>query len=82
MTCDVKVLPNNKSFDGPQFQGLQGVVDTKAVPAGVLADFVKVPLNEFFLLNKLDVGKRFSSEFDGLLNEGVSVYVIFMITMC
>ena len=57
MTCDVKVLPNDESFNGPHFQGLQGVIYTEAVPASVLADFVKVLLNEFFLLNKLDIGK-------------------------
>ena len=53
---DVKVFPDNECFDGAKLKGLESVVNSKAVLASVLADLVKVLLNEFLLLNKFHVG--------------------------
>jgi len=55
VACDVQVLPDDKSLDSAQLQGLECIVDTEAVFARVLTDFVKVSLDEFLFLNELDV---------------------------
>jgi hypothetical protein len=66
---DVEVLPYDERLDGTEVERLEGVLDTEAVPAGVLTDFVEVLLNELLLLDKLDVGERFGGQFDGLWNQ-------------
>lgn len=53
--CDVKVLPDNERFNGTKIESAERVINTKAVLARILADFVKVFLNELLLLYKLDI---------------------------
>lgn len=52
---DVQALPDDQGLHGTKFEGLEGVVDTEAVLAGILADLVEVALNELLLLYELDV---------------------------
>jgi hypothetical protein len=66
---DVEVLPYDERLDGTEVERLEGVLDTEAVPAGVLTDFVEVLLDELLLLDKLDVGERFGGQFDGLWSQ-------------
>ena len=66
ISSDVKVFPYNECFNGAQLKGLKSVVDSKAVPAGILADLVEVLLDKFFFLYKFHVCKRLGGKFDGL----------------
>jgi uncharacterized protein YktA (UPF0223 family) len=39
---NVQILPTNENFNSAKFQCFQRIVDTKAVLARILADFIKV----------------------------------------
>ena len=47
---DVEVLPYNQRLHGTKFKRLEGVVDTEAVLASILADLVEVLLDQLLLL--------------------------------
>ena len=66
VTSDIKIFPNDEGLNGAQLESLEGIINTEAVFAGVLADLVKVLLDELLLLDELDVRKRFSGKFDRL----------------
>lgn len=55
MSCDIKVLPDNQRFNSTKIESTERVIDTEAVLARILADFVKVFLDELLFLHKLDV---------------------------
>ena len=55
MTGDVQVLPNDQCLDGAKLKSLESVLNTKTVPARVLADLVEVLLNQLLFLNEFDV---------------------------
>ena len=55
VTRDIKVLPYDQSLDGSEFERLERVFDTKTILASILADFIKVFLNQPLFLNELDV---------------------------
>ena len=68
VTRDVQVLPYDKRLDSTQLECLERVVDTEAVLARVLTDFVKVLLDESLFLDEFDVGEGLGGQFDGLSN--------------
>lgn len=51
----IQVLPDNERLDSTEFQGLEGVINTINVLAGILRDFVEVLLDQLLLLHELDV---------------------------
>jgi len=57
ISSDIEVLPDNESLDGTKFKSLEGIVNTEAVSASVLADFVEVFLDELLLLHKFHIGQ-------------------------
>ena len=63
---DVQILPNDQSFHCAQFKTLEGIFNTEAVLASVLADLVKVLLDQPLLLHKLDISKRLCCKFNRL----------------
>ena len=63
---DVKVLPDDQGLDSTKLKRLESVLDTKAVLAGVLTNFVEVLLDELLLLDELDVGKRLRGKLNSL----------------
>jgi hypothetical protein len=67
MTLDVQILPDNQGLNGTKLQCLQGVVNTEAVPTRVQTDLIEVLLDQFFLLNKLDIRQRLRCQFDRLI---------------
>ena len=64
---DLKVLEHDERLHGTQFEGLEGIVDTEAHAAGVLANVVEVLADKLLLLDKLDVTERLGRELDGLV---------------
>ena len=58
---DVKVLPHDQRLDGAHVETFEGIIHTETVFASVLADLVKVLLDEFLLLDEFDILKRFAS---------------------
>lgn len=52
----VKVFPDDERLDRAKIECFQGIIDTKAVLASVLANFVEVFLDEPLLLYEFDVG--------------------------
>ena len=65
---DVEVFPDNKRFDGSHIQSFESILDTKAVFTRILADFIKVVLDQLLLLHELDIGERFRCELNSLLS--------------
>jgi hypothetical protein len=63
---NIQVLPYNQSLDGTELKSLESVVNSEAIPAGILADFVEIFLDESLFLDKFDVGKGLRCKFDGL----------------
>jgi hypothetical protein len=66
VTSHIQILPYDQRLDCAKLKCLQSIVNTKAVFAAVLANLVKVVLNELLLLDKLDIRERLGSELDGL----------------
>ena len=64
---DVEVLPADERLDGAHLQGPESVLHTEAVAPGVLADLVKVPVDQLLLLDELDIGQRLGRQLDGLV---------------
>ena len=56
VASDIEVLPDNQSLNGSQFKSFESVLNSEAVPACVLTDFIEILLDEFLFLDKLDVG--------------------------
>src|SRR5882724_7742846 len=69
VTSDIKIFPDDEGFHGSKLEALEGVIDTETILSSVLADLVKVSLDEPLLLNKLDVRQRFACELDGLFTK-------------
>jgi hypothetical protein len=67
VTSDVKTLPHDERLNGTKLQRLQCVFDTEAVATGVLTDLIEVLLNEFLLLDELDVRQRLGCELNRLV---------------
>ena len=63
---DVEVLPYNQRLHGTKFKRLQGVVDSEAVLASILADLVEVLLDQLLLLHEFDVREGLRGKFNGL----------------
>lgn len=55
ITCDVKVLPDDQRLDRTELESFESVFDTETVFPSVLADFIKVVLNESLLLYEFDI---------------------------
>jgi len=70
ISSDVKIFPDNECFDGAQLKGFESVINSKAVPAGVLADLVKILLYKSLFLYKFHVGQRLGSKFDSQYTKG------------
>ena len=66
---DVQVLPDDQGLHGTELEGLERVVDTETVLAGVLTDLVEVLLNELLFLDELDVRESLSSELNSLSHD-------------
>lgn len=66
ITHDIQVLPDDEGLDSTKVECLERIVDTKAVLASVLADFVEVLLDELLLLHELDVRESLRGKFDSL----------------
>ncbi|KAI6766521.1 hypothetical protein HG531_011743 [Fusarium graminearum] len=64
---DLKVLKDDKSLDSTQLKGLEGILDTVADLAGILANFLKVLSNELLLLDELDVAKGLGRQLNSLV---------------
>jgi hypothetical protein len=56
---DVQILPNNQGFSSTKLERLESVGNTEAVFTRILADLIKILLNQLLLLNELDIGQRF-----------------------
>jgi len=67
VALDFEVVPDYQVFDGSHFESLEGVIDHEAEASGVLGDVVKVLLQEFLFLHKLDADQRIGTELDGLI---------------
>ena len=68
MSSDVQIFPDDQRLDGAKFESLQRVLNAKTVFARVLADLVKVLLDQLLFLNELDVRERFCSKFNRLVS--------------
>jgi hypothetical protein len=67
---NVQVFPNDECFNGTKLKRLEGINDTEAVFARILADLIKVLLDQLLLLDKLDIGQGFRGKVDSLDNTG------------
>lgn len=72
IACGIKVLPDNECFNSTEFESTERIIDAEAVLARILANFVKVFLNELLLLHKLDVRERLGGKFNSLDTMSVS----------
>ena len=52
---DIQVLPNDQLFHGAQVEGVQGVLDSEAVPASVLRDLAEVVGQQLLFADELHV---------------------------
>lgn len=68
-TSYVQIFPNNQSFNSTKLECLESVGNAKAVFARVLADLIKVLLDQLLLLDELDIGQRFRGQIDSLDNK-------------
>merc|ERR1712008_510703 len=64
---DIEILPADQNLYSAHFQSLKRVLHTKTVFASVLGNLIKVPSNQLFLLDELDIGQRFCSKLNGLI---------------
>ena len=60
------------SFYSAEVKAFQRVIDAKAIFASILADLVEILLDEFLLLNKLDIGQGFRGQFNCLSTKDVN----------
>lgn len=65
-------LPDDERLDGAHIEGLEGVVDAKAVAPRVGRDEVKVRLDELLLLDKLDVRQGLAGQLNRLVEPGLA----------
>ena len=64
---DLEVLKDDESLDSTELKGLEGVINTVADLAGILANFLEVLSNELLLLDELDVAEGLGRQLDGLV---------------
>lgn len=64
---DLKVLEDNQSLDGTELKGLEGILNTVANLAGILANLLEVLSNKLLLLDELDVTEGLGRQLDGLV---------------
>lgn len=55
VASNVKVLPDDEGLHCAKFERLERIVNTETIFAGILADLVEIPLDQFFLLNEFDI---------------------------
>lgn len=67
-----EVLKDDQSLDSTELESLEGIFETVADLAGVLANLFKVLANELLLLDKLDVAERLSRQLNGLVEAVVT----------
>ena len=64
---DLEVLEDDEGLDGAKLQSLEGILNTVADAAGILANLLEVLADELLLLDELDVSEGLGRQLDGLV---------------